>query len=166
MRFLRAVMSAVVATLPVLVILLIPPLVRADTDAGALTGIGGTLLNGAFIAAVILIPTVNGWLDPEVPDWTGATAMAATARVWRTRIWFALLAVLALLGVFAAGQTAAYLLSQNSPAVTDGVLDYSRFLAQELVVYLVGYVLSLSTYVLLVRMLARHTDTSTPSKRR
>ena len=166
MRFLRAVMSAAVATLPVLVILLIPTLVRADTGAAALTGIGGTLLNGAFIAAVILIPKVNGWLDPEVPSWTATTAMAATAQVWRTRIWFALLAVLALLGVFAAGQTAAYFLSQSSPAVTDGVLDYSRFLAQELVVYLIGYVLSLATYVLLIRVLARRTDTSTTSKRR
>ena len=165
MRFLRAVLSAVVATVPVLVILLIPTLVRGDTGA-AFTGVGGTLLNGAFIAAIILIPTVNGWLDPEVPAWTASTAMAATARVWRTRIWFALLAVLALLAIFAAGQTAAYLLSQSSPAVSDGVLDYSRFLAQELTVYLAGYVLSLTTYVLLIRMLARRTEAPKTSKRR
>ncbi|MFK4807616.1 hypothetical protein ACI3KX_17285 [Microbacterium sp. ZW CA_36] len=158
MRFLRAAMSAVVATLPVLVILLIPTLVRGDTGIAAFSGVGGTLLNAAFIAAIILIPKVNGWLDPEVPAWTATTAMAATARVWRTRIWLALLAVLALLGIFAAGQTAAYFLGLSSPALTDGVLDYSRFLAQELVVYLLGYVLSLTTYVLLIRVLARHAD--------
>lgn len=157
-RFLRAAMSAVVATLPVLVILLIPTLVRGDTGAMPLTGIGGTLLNGAFIAAVILIPMVNGWLDPEVPDWTSTTAMATTGRVWRTRIWLALLAVLALLGVFAVGQTAAYFLSRSSPAIIDGVFDYSRFLAPELVVYLLGYVLSLTSYILLIRLLARRAD--------
>jgi hypothetical protein len=150
-------MSAVVATLPVLVILLIPQLVRGDAGAPALTSVAGTILNAAFIAAVILIPTVNGWLDPEVPDWTSTTAMATTGRVWRTRIWLALLAVLALLGIFAAGQTAAYFLSQASPAIVAGTLDYSRFVAQELVVYLVGYVLSLTTYVLLIRLLARRT---------
>jgi hypothetical protein len=155
MRFLRAVLSAVVATLPVLVILLIPALVRGDVADNSLAGIGGTLLNGAFIAAIILVPTVNGWLDPEVPDWTSSTAMATTGRVWRSRIWLALLAVLALLGIFAAGQAAAYALGQGSPAVVDGELDYSRFLAQELVVYLFGYVLSLTTYVLIMRVLAR-----------
>lgn len=158
MRFLRAVLSAVVATLPVLVILLIPTLVRGDAGSLQLSGIGSTVLNAAFIAAIILIPKVNGWLDPEVPEWSSATAMAATGRVWRNRIWFALLAVLALLAIFAAGQTAAYLLSQNSPAVVDGALDYTRFLAQELVVYLLGYVLSLTTYVLLMRVLARSAD--------
>jgi len=151
-------MSAAVATLPVLVILLIPTLVRGDVGENSIAGVGSTLLNAAFIAAVILIPRVNGWLDPEVPDWTSTTAMATTGRVWRARIWMALLAVLALLAVFAAGQTAAYLLSQAAPAVADGVLDYSRFLAQELVVYLVGYVLSLTTYVLLIRLLARKVD--------
>lgn len=156
MRFLRAVLSAVVATLPVLVILLIPSLVRGDTGFAALTGVGGTLLNAAFIAAVILIPKVNGWLDPEVPEWTSATAMAATARVWRSRIWLALLTVLALLAIFAAGQTAAYLLAQSMPAVENGALDVGRFVSQELVVYLGGYVLSLTTYVLLMRVLARH----------
>lgn len=155
MRFLRAVLSAVVATLPVLVILLVPTFVRGDSGLGAMTGIGGTVLNAAFIAAIILIPKVNGWLDPEVPDWTSTTAMGATARAWRSRIWLALLTVLALLAVFAAGQTAAYLLAQGMPAVVDGTLDYSRFLAQELVVYLGGYVLSLTTYVLLMRVLAR-----------
>ncbi len=157
MRFLRAVLSAVVATLPVLLILLIPGLVRGDVPGVSLAGIGSTLLNGAYIAAVILIPAVNGWLDPEVPGWTSATAMAATGRVWRHRIWLALLAVLALLAIFAAGQTAAYLLGQNNPAVVDGELDYSRFLAQELVVYLFGHVLSVTAYVLIVRVLARRT---------
>jgi hypothetical protein len=155
MRFLRAVLSAVMASLPVLIVLLIPSLVRGDAGFGALTGVGGTLLNAAFIAAVILVPKVNGWLDPEVPDWTSTTAMGATARVWRSRIWLALLSVLALLAIFAAGQTAAYLLAQSMPAVVDGRLDVSRFLAQELVVYLGGYVLSLTTYVLLMRVLAR-----------
>ena len=166
MRFLRAVLSAVVATLPVLVILLIPTFVRGDTGGSAFTGVGGTLLNAAFIAAIILVPTVNGWLDPEVPAWTATTAMAAAARVWRSRIWLALLAVLALLAIFAAGQTAAYFLSQSSPAVADGVLDYSRFLAQELVVYLLGYVLSLTTYVLLIRVLARGTEAPKKTSKR
>lgn len=155
MRFLRAVLSAVVATLPVLVILLVPSFVRADSGFGTLTGVGGTVLNAAFIGAVILIPKVNGWLDPEVPAWTSTTAMGAAAGVWRTRIWMALLAVLALLAIFAAGQTAAYVLAQSTPAVVDGTFDYTRFLAQELVVYLGGYVLSLTTYVLLIRVLAR-----------
>ena len=155
MRFLRAVFSAVVATLPVLVVLLVPSLVRSDVDGGSAVGVGTAILNAAFIAAIILIPKVNGWLDPEVPDWTSSTAMAATGRVWRSRIWLALLAVLALLAILAAGQTAAFLMGQSSPAVVDGVLDYSRFLAQELVVYLVGYVLSLTTYVLLFRVFAR-----------
>ena len=158
MRFLRAVFSAVVATLPVLVVLLIPSLVRGDVEGSSAAGVGTAILNAAFIAAIILIPKVNGWLDPEVPDWTSATAMAATGRVWRGRIWRALLAVLALLAILAAGQTAAFLMSQSSPAVTDGVLDYSRFLAQELVVYLVGYVLSLTTYVLIIRILARRAE--------
>ncbi|WP_374975433.1 hypothetical protein ACEYYH_16705 [Microbacterium trichothecenolyticum] len=155
MRFLRAVFSAVVATLPVLVVLLVPSLVRSDVDGGSAVGVGTAILNAAFIAAIILIPKVNGWLDPEVPDWTSSTAMAVTGRVWRSRIWLALLAVLALLAILAAGQTAAFLMGQSSPAVVDGVLDYSRFLAQELVVYLVGYVLSLTTYVLLFRVFAR-----------
>jgi Na+-driven multidrug efflux pump len=155
MRFLRAVLSAVVATLPVLVVLLVPALVRGDVDGGSAAGVGTAVLNAAFIAAIILVPRVNGRLDPEVPDWTSSTAMAATARVWRSRIWLALLTVLALLAILAAGQTAAYLMSQSAPAVTDGALDYSRFLAQELVVYLGGYVLSLTTYVLLMRVLAR-----------
>ena len=158
MRFLRAVLSAVVATLPVLVVLLIPSLVRSDVDGGSAAGVGTAILNAAFIAAVILIPRVNGWLDPDVPDWTSTTAMAAAGRVWRNRVWLALLAVLALLAILAAGQTAAYLLSQSSPAVTEGALDYSRFVAQELVVYLLGYVLSLTTYVLLVRVLARRAE--------
>lgn len=157
MRFLRAVLSAVAATLPVLVILLIPALVHGDSEVVALSGIGGTLLNAAFIAAVILIPRLNGWLDPEVPQWSSSTAMAATGRVWRTRIWSALLAVLALLAIFAAGQTAAYMLGQSAPAVVAGELVYARFLAQEVVVYLIGYVLSLATYVLLIRALARRT---------
>jgi len=158
MRFLRAVLSAVVATLPVLVVLLVPALVRGDVDGGSAASVGTTILNAAFIAAIILAPRVNGWIDPEVPDWTSSTAMAAVGRVWRSRIWLALLAVLALLAILAAGQTAAYLLSQGSPAVIDGELDYSRFLAQELVVYLVGYVLSLTTYLLLVRVLARRAE--------
>lgn len=158
MRFLRAVFSAVVATLPVLVVLLIPSLVRSDVDGGSAVGVGTAILNAAFIAAIILIPKVNGWLDPEVPDWTSSTAMAATGRVWRSRIWLALLTVLALLAILAAAQTAAFLMGQSFPAVTDGVLDYSRFLAQELVVYLVGYVLSLTTYVLLIRVLARKAE--------
>ncbi|MFE5408470.1 hypothetical protein [Microbacterium sp. NPDC056569] len=158
MRFLRAVFSAVVATLPVLVILLVPALVRGDVDGGSAAGVGSTLLNAAFIAAVILVPKVNGWLDPEVPDWTSSTAMAATGRVWRGRIWLALLAVLALLGIFAAGQTAAYFLGVSAPAMAGGELDYSRFLAQELVVYLLGYVLSLTTYVLMMRVLARRAE--------
>ena len=68
-------LSAVVATLPVLVILLIPDLVRGDAGGVSLVGIGSTLLNAAFIAAIILVPKVNGWLDPEAPDWTSATAM-------------------------------------------------------------------------------------------
>ncbi|GAA5089129.1 hypothetical protein GCM10025760_12580 [Microbacterium yannicii] len=166
MRFLRAVMSAVVATLPVLVVLLIPPLVRGDAGTAAFSGVGGTLLNAAFIAAIILIPRVNGWLDPEVPAWTATTAMAAAARVWRARIWRALLAVLALLAIFAAGQTAAYLLGQNAPALIDGELIYSRFLAQELLVYVFGYVLSLTTYVLLIRVLSRGTPPTTAPNRR
>ncbi|MBW9110187.1 hypothetical protein JNB63_14210 [Microbacterium trichothecenolyticum] len=158
MRFLRAVLSAVVATLPVLIVLLIPSLVRSDVEGDSAAGVGTAILNAAFLAAIILIPRVNGWLDPEVPDWTSSTAMAATARVWRSRIWLALLTVLALLAVLAAGQTAAYLMSRSAPAVTDGALDYSRFLAQELVVYLLGYVLSLTTYVLLMRTLARRAE--------
>lgn len=158
MRFLRAVLSAVVATLPVLVILLIPALVHGEAGGVSLVRIGVTLLNGAFIAAIILIPKVNGWLDPEVPDWTSTTAMGAAGRVWRTRIWLALLAVLALLGIYAAGQTAASFLGQSAPVVTDGTLDYSRFLAQEMVVYLLGFVLSLTTYVLIIRALARSAD--------
>ncbi len=158
MRFLRAVLSAVVATLPVLVVLLMPSLVRSDVDGRSAVGVGTAVLNAAFLAAIILIPRVNGWLDPEVPDWTSSTAMAATGRVWRSRIWLALLAVLALLAIFAAGQTAAYLMSRSSPAVADGVLDYSRFLAQELVVYLFGYVLSLTVYALLMRVLARRAE--------
>ncbi|WP_109211363.1 MULTISPECIES: hypothetical protein [Microbacterium] len=155
MRFLRAVLSAVVATLPVLVVLLIPAFVRGDSSPVSFIGIGGTLLNAAFIAAIILIPRVNGWLDPEVPDWTSTTAMATTARVWRKRLWPALLAVLALLAVFAAGQTAAYFVARAVPAVVDGAFVYARFLAPELVVYAVGYVLSAATYVLLIRVLAR-----------
>ncbi|MFB7892631.1 hypothetical protein ACFC1I_10580 [Microbacterium sp. NPDC056044] len=158
MRFLRAVLSAVVATLPVLVVLLVPSLVRSDVDGRSAVGVGTAVLNAAFLAAIILIPRVNGWLDPEVPDWTSSTAMAATGRVWRSRIWLALLAVLALLAIFAAGQTATFLMSQSSPAVVDGVLDYSRFVAQELVVYLFGYVLSLTVYVLLMRVLARRAE--------
>jgi len=158
MRFLRAAFSAVVATLPVLVILLVPALVRGDAPGGTAAGIGSTILNAAFIAAVILVPKVNGWLDPEVPDWTSASAMAATGQVWRNRIWLALLAVLALLGIFAAGQTAAYFLGIGAPAIVGGELVYARFLAQELVVYLFGYVLSLTTYVLLIRVLARRAD--------
>lgn len=155
MRFLRAALSAVVATLPVLVVLLIPAFVRGDSGPVSLIGIGGTLLNAAFLAAVILIPKVNGWLDPEVPDWTSDTAMTTTARVWRKRLWRALLAVLALLAVFAAGQTAAFLVSRNLPAGVDGGFDYTRFLAAELVVYVLGYVLAATTYVLLIRVLAR-----------
>ena len=146
MRFFRAILSAVVATLPVLVILLIP---------AALTVFGGTLLNAAFVAAIILGPKVNGWLDPQVPEWTSENAMAETGRVWRTRIWMALLAVLALLAVFAAGQTAALLVGQGAPAMVDGELDYSRFLAQEITVYLIGYVLSLAVYLSIIRLLAR-----------
>ncbi|WP_203580221.1 hypothetical protein [Microbacterium hibisci] len=157
MRFLRAVLSAVVATLPVLVVLLIPAFVRADSSPVSLIGIGGTLLNAAFLAGIILIPKFNGRLDPEVPAWTSATAMATTARVWRKRLWLALLAVLALLAIFAAGQTAAYLLAQSAPAVVDGEFSYARFLAPELVVYVLGYVLSAATYVLLIRVLARKT---------
>ena len=158
MRFLRAVLSAVVATLPVLVILLIPSFVRSDVDGASAVGVGTAILNAAFLAAIILIPRVNGWLDPEVPDWTSSTAMAATGRVWRSRIWLALLAVLALLGIFAAGQTAAYVIATGSPAVVGGVLDYSRFLVPEVVVYLLGYVLSLTTYVLLMRVLSRRAE--------
>ena len=79
--------------------------------------------------------------------------MAATGRVWRTRVWFAILAALALLAILAAGQTAAYFIGRFNPAVVDGVLDYGRFLVQEMVVYLFGYVLSLVTYTLIIRAL-------------
>ena len=157
MRFLRAVLSAVVATLPVLVVLLIPALVRGNADDVSLVGIGSTLLNAAFLAAIILVPKVNGWLDPETPGWTSATAMSAVGEVWRTRIWLALLAVLALLAIYAAGQTAAYFVGQGAPAVSEGALDYRRFLVQEMTVYLLGFVLSLTTYLLIVRTLARST---------
>ena len=47
--------------------------------------------------------------------------MAATGRVWRTRVWLAILAALALLAIFAAGQTAAYFIGRLSPAIVDGV---------------------------------------------
>jgi hypothetical protein len=155
MRFLRAVLSAVVATLPVLVLLLIPQFVHGGAGDPALTALGGPVLNALFLAAIILFPKLNGALDPEVPDWTSSTAMAATGRVWRTRVWFAILAALALLAIFAAGQTAAYFVGLSSPAIVDGVLDYGRFLLQELVVYLFGYVLSLVAYTLIIRALVR-----------
>ncbi|GAA5202502.1 hypothetical protein [Microbacterium jejuense] len=155
MRFLRAVLSAVAATLPVLVLLLIPQFVHGGAGNPGLTALGGPWLNALFLAAIILIPRVNGALDPQVPDWTSSTAMASTTRVWRTRIWFAILAALALLAVFAAGQTAAYLLGVASPAIVDGELHYGRFLAQEVVVYLLGYVLSLTVYTLIIRALVR-----------
>jgi|GEM_PF-1912507 len=155
MRFLRAVLSAAAATLPVLVLLLIPQLVHGGAGDPALAALGGPWLNGLFLAAIILIPKVNGALDPHVPDWTSSTAMASAGRVWRTRIWFAILAALALLAVFAAGQTAAYFVGVASPAIVDGTLDYSRFLAQEIVVYLLGYVLSLAVYTLIIRALVR-----------
>ena len=155
MRFLRAVLSAAVATLPVLVLLLIPQFVHGGAGSPGLAALGGPWLNALFLAAVILIPKLNGALDPEVPDWTSSTAMASATRVWRTRIWFAILAVLALLAVLAAGQTAAYFVGVASPAIVDGELDYGRFLVQELVVYLVGYVLSLTVYTLIIRALVR-----------
>jgi len=155
MRFLRAVQSAIVATLPVLVLLLIPSFVLGGAGDSALAAFGGPWLNGLFLAAIILIPKINGALDPEVPDWTWSTAMAATGRVWRTRVWLAILAALALLAVLAAGQTAAYFIGRLSPAIVDGVLDYGRFLVQEMVVYLFGYVLSLVAYILIVRALVQ-----------
>jgi len=155
MRFLRAVQSAIVATLPVLVLLLIPEFVLGGADDSALAALGGPWLNGLFLAAIILIPKLNGALDPEVPDWTSSTAMAATGRVWRTRVWFAILAALALLAIFAAGQTAAYFIGRFSPAIVDGVLNYGRFLVQEMVVYLFGFVLSLAAYTLIIRALVQ-----------
>ena len=155
MRFLRAVQSAIVATLPVLVLLLIPSFVHGGAGDSALAALGGPWLNGLFLAAIILIPKVNGALDPEVPDWTSSTAMAATGRVWRTRVWFAILAALALLAIFAAGQTAAYFIGRLSPAIVDGELDYGRFLVQEMVVYVFGYVLSLVAYTLIIRALVQ-----------
>ncbi|MBD3940313.1 hypothetical protein IF188_01200 [Microbacterium sp. NEAU-LLC] len=155
MRFLRAVLSAAAATLPVLVLLLIPQFVHGGAGDPGLAALGGPWLNALFLAAIILIPKINGALDPQVPDWTSSTAMASTGRVWRTRIWFAILAALALLAVFAAGQTAAYFVGVASPAVVDGALDYSRFLVQEVVVYVFGYVLSLTVYTLIIRALVR-----------
>ena len=155
MRFLRAVQSAILATLPVLVLLLIPSFMLGGEGDSALAALGGPWLNGLFLAAIILIPKLNGALDPEVPDWTSSTAMAATGRVWRTRVWFAILAALALLAIFAAGQTAAYFIGRFSPAIVDGVLHYGRFLVQEMVVYLFGFVLSLAAYTLIIRALVQ-----------
>lgn len=175
MRFLRAVLSAVLITAPILVVLLIPPLVRDSVGGPRLARFGSTLLNVLFIAAIILIPRVNAWIDPGLPDWTASTAMASVARVWRTRIWWALLAVLALLVVYAAGQTAAYLLGQASLAGTedpdastpDFMIDYGVFFAQEMVVYLLGFVGGLTTYLLIVRALVRpDPDASKPRRRR
>src|SRR6478609_7629803 len=153
MRFVRAVLSAAAATLPVLVLLLIPQFVHGGAGDPGLAALGGPWLNGLFLAAIILIPKINGALDPEVPDWTWSTAMAATGRVWRARVWLAILAALALLAIFAAGQTAAYYIGLSSPAIIDGVLNYGRFLVQEMVVYLFGYVLSLVAYTLIIRAL-------------
>lgn len=155
MRFLRAVLSAAAATLPVLVLLLIPQLVHGGAGSPELAALGGPWLNGLFLAAIILIPKINGALDPQVPDWTSSTAMASATRVWRTRIWLAILAALALLAIFAAGQTAAYFVGVASPAIVDGDLIYTRFLVQELVVYLLGYVLSLAVYTVIIRSLVR-----------
>ena len=155
MRFLRAAQSAIVATLPVLVLLLIPAFVLGSAGESGLGALGGPWLNGLFLAAIILIPKLNGALDPEVPEWTWSTAMAATGRVWRTRVWFAILAALALLAIFAAGQTAAYFIGRLSPAIVDGELNYGRFLVQEMVVYVFGYVLSLVAYTLIIRALVR-----------
>lgn len=172
MRFLRAVLSAVLITTPILVVLLIPPLVRDSPGGPGLASFGATLLNVMFVAAVILIPRVNGWLDPEVPDWTASTAMASAARVWRTRLGFALLAVLALLVVYAAGQTAAYLLGQaattdDPDASTPGFMaDYGVFFAQEMVVYVFGFVAGLTTYLLIVRALVRPDPDAKPRRRR
>ena len=59
MRFLRAVQSAIVATLPVLVLLLIPSLVLGGADRSALAALGGPWLNGLFLAAIILIPKIK-----------------------------------------------------------------------------------------------------------
>jgi hypothetical protein len=81
--------------------------------------------------------------------------MPSATRVWRTRIWLAILAALVLLAIFAAGQTAAYFVGVASPAIVDGELIYTRFLVQELVVYLLGYVLSLAVYTVIIRSLVR-----------
>lgn len=174
MRLLRAVLSAVVITSPILIVLLIPPLVRDTVGGPSLASFGVTLLNVLFVAAIILIPRVNAGLDPDAPDWTASTAMASVARVWRTRLWLAALAALALVAFFAAGQTAAYLLGQASPAVTEDpdasnpafVLDYGVFFAQEMVVYVFGYVASLTTYLLIVRALVRPDPDAKPRRHR
>lgn len=117
--FLRTWLGVAIYSLPLLVLLLVPQLMRSRAGSEQLLFIGIALLLVLLVACTYVSPIASAWLAPHPPDWTRRTAIANTRAVWRTRRTDAVLALAGLIVVYGIGQIAGFGLAEVLPHVTD-----------------------------------------------
>lgn len=138
--------ACLIACLPILILLLVPQLMRSRAGSASSLMLGVALLLALLVAAFVCAPVMSAWLSPA-PGWRPRTALRAAGAVWRRRTRDAAFALLAGIGIYAAGQVIGYLLAEAVPHVHDNpafatdpslprwIVDYPAFVLQAVVLY-------------------------------